>query len=347
MKIIVDAMGSDNAPEAEVMGAISAVKEFGVEVILVGRGEEILQTLKENGYDNLPMGVEIAHASEVVEMHDDPTGVLKEKKDSSMVVGLKLLAAGEGDAFVSAGNTGALTSGATLIVKRIRGIRRVAISSAIPTAKGKVLILDSGANAECTPEFLLQFGYMGSYYAESVMGIPQPRVALLNIGVEETKGTPLQKEAYKLLRAAGDAGQINFIGNVEARGVCLGETDVIVCDGFSGNILLKSIEGAAKFVSGKVKDIFYASAKNKLAGAMVKKDFDAMKASMDYKEVGGAPILGISKPVIKAHGSSDARAIRSAILQTKEFAVKDIAGLIADNIDLMKLKRDENTATAE
>ena len=306
----------------------------------MGRGEEILTCLKENGYDTLPKGVEIAHASQVVEIEDDPTGVLREKKDSSLVVGLNLLSSGAGDAFISAGSTGALVTGATLIAKRIRGIRRVAITTAIPSAKGKTLLVDSGANAECTAEFLLQFAYMGSYYSENVLGIPQPRVGLLNIGTEETKGTDLQREAYALLKAAGDAGHINFVGNIEGRGVLLGDADVVVCDGFSGNIVLKTIEGAAKFFMTMIKDLLYSSTKNKIAGALIKKDFYAMRSMMDYKEVGGAPILGISKPVIKAHGSSDARAIRSAIVQARDFAIKDIASLINENIELMKLRRE-------
>lgn len=217
MKIIVDAMGGDNAPVSNVRGALSAVRELGVEVVLVGRGEEILKVLKEDGVDDLPPGVEIAHASEVVEMCDNPATAFKEKKDSSLTVGLNLLKNGAADAFVSAGSTGAILSAATLLVKRIRGIRRAALAPVVPTGAGGAVLIDCGATAECTPEYLLQFAFMGSYYAERVLGRPEPKVGLLNIGVEESKGMDLQREAYALLKQAGEAGRIHFVGNVEAR----------------------------------------------------------------------------------------------------------------------------------
>ena len=206
MKIIVDAMGGDNAPVSNVRGALSAVRELGVEVVLVGRGEEILKVLKEDGVDDLPPGVEIAHASEVVEMCDNPATAFKEKKDSSLTVGLNLLKNGAADAFVSAGSTGAILSAATLLVKRIRGIRRAALAPVVPTGAGGAVLIDCGATAECTPEYLLQFAFMGSYYAERVLGRPEPKVGLLNIGVEESKGMDLQREAYALLKQAGEAG---------------------------------------------------------------------------------------------------------------------------------------------
>ena len=200
MKIIVDAMGGDNAPASNVRGALRAVKELGAEVILVGRGEDILAVLAEDGIKELPAGIEIAHASEVVEICDNPATAFKEKKDSSLTVGLNLLKEGKGDAFVSAGSTGALLSAATLLVKRVKGIRRAAMCPVVPTAKGGALLIDCGATAECTPEYLLQFAFMGSYYAERVMGRPEPRVGLLNIGAEESKGTDLQRETWKLLK---------------------------------------------------------------------------------------------------------------------------------------------------
>ena len=244
MRILVDAMGGDLAPKAAALGAIRAAQELGTEVVLVGRGEAILQCLKENGVETLPKGVEIANAEDVVDMHDDPAAVVRKRKDSSMVVGLRMLAEGGGDAFISAGSTGALLTAATLVVKRIKGIRRAAMGPVIPTkAGGGAVLIDCGANAECTPEFLLQFAFMGSYYAQKTLKLGRPRVGLLNIGTEDSKGGALQKEAYALLKKAGDAGYLNFIGNVEARDVPLGGADVVVADGFAGNVLLKGIEG--------------------------------------------------------------------------------------------------------
>ena len=237
MKIILDAMGGDNAPMAPVMGAVQAAKDFGAQIILVGRGEEILATLKQQGIDNLPAGLEIVHADGVVDNHEDPTAAVRKQKDSSMMIGLKMLADGEGTAFISAGSTGALLTGATLIVKRVKGIRRAAMGPVIPNkAGGKTVILDCGANAECTPEFLLQFGIVGSLYAKKYLGTDNPKVGLLNIGSEDSKGTDLQKQAYALLKNASDKGIINFVGNAEARDVPLGMVDVVVCDGFSGNV---------------------------------------------------------------------------------------------------------------
>ena len=242
MKIIVDAMGGDNAPVSNVRGALAAVRELGVEVILVGRGEDILKVLKEDGIGELPPGLEIVHASEVVEMCDNPATAFKEKKDSSLTVGLNLLKNGDGAAFVSAGSTGALLSAATLMVKRIRGIRRAAMAPVVPTGGGGAVLIDCGATAEGTPEYLLQFAFMGSYYAERVLKRPEPKVGLLNIGAEPSKGTDLQREAHALLTEAGKAGRIHFVGNVEAREAVYGEVDVIVSDGYSGNIFLKTME---------------------------------------------------------------------------------------------------------
>ena len=230
MRILIDAMGGDNAPNAIVQGAIDAAAEFDVQIVLVGRGETILKSLSDLGLDTLPKGIEIANADDVVDMHDDPANVIRTKKDSSMVVGLRMLAEGEGDAFISAGSTGALLSGATLIVKRVKGIRRAAFCPEIPT-DNKTLLVDCGANSECTPEFLLQFAYLGTVYAEQVQGKTNPTVGLLNIGSEDTKGTALQKESYVLLKKAHEQGLINFVGNVEARDVPLGAVDVVVQTG--------------------------------------------------------------------------------------------------------------------
>ena len=335
MKIIVDAMGGDNAPKAPVMGAIAAAKAYDVEIILVGQSEKILECLKEEGIDTLPPGVEVAFAYQVVTMCDNPTAVLHTGRDSSMVVGARLLSQGQGDAFVSAGNTGALLTVATLVAKRIKGIKRAAVSPVCPTETGKCVILDAGANNECTPEYLLQFGYMGSFYAERYLGIQKPRVGLLNNGAEETKGRELQKDAYALLKQAGDDGEINFVGNVEARDVPTGKVDVVVCDGFSGNILLKSIEGTAIFMAHKLKEMFKSSVATKLGYLLCKGGMDEFKKLLDSREVGGSMFLGITKPVVKAHGSSDAYAMQNAIRQAKLCVDSGVCKAIADNIDKM------------
>ena len=337
MKIIVDAMGGDNAPASNVRGALRAVKELGAEVILVGRGEDILAVLAEDGIKELPAGIEIAHASEVVEICDNPATAFKEKKDSSLTVGLNLLKEGKGDAFVSAGSTGALLSAATLLVKRVKGIRRAAMCPVVPTAKGGALLIDCGATAECTPEYLLQFAFMGSYYAERVMGRPEPRVGLLNIGAEESKGTDLQRETWKLLKKADAEGRIQFAGNVEGKEAVLGAVDVIVTDGYSGNIFLKTMEGAGSFLAGEMKKMFMKSITTKLAALLVKDGIRDFKRMMDSREVGGTALVGISKPVIKAHGSSDAYAIRNAIRQAMQFAASGIIDDITENVEYMRL----------
>ena len=327
MKIILDAMGGDHAPKAPVLGAIQAAKDFDAQITLVGKGDEILQVLRENGIDNLPAGLEIANADEVVDMHDDPANVIRKKKNSSMVIGLRMLSEGHGSAFVSAGSTGALLSGATLIVKRVKGIRRAAMGPVMPNkAGGKTVILDCGANAECTPEFLLQFGLVGSLYAQKYLGVTQPKVGLLNIGTEDTKGTTLQKEAYSLLTAAHEKGLLNFVGNVEARDVPLGAVDVVVCDGFAGNVLLKSIEGTAMFMGSIMKHkIFKRNIFSVIGYLFCKKGVDEVMKMLDYREIGGTQFLGIKKPVIKAHGSSDALAFRNAIKQAMDAANGDIS----------------------
>ena len=325
MKIILDAMGGDHAPEATVLGAIDAAKTFGTQITLVGRGEAILGVMREHGIENLPEGVEIANADDVVDMHDDPGSVIHKRKNSSMVVGLKMLAEGQGDAFVSAGSTGALLTGATLIVKRVKGIRRAAMGPAFPNkAGGKTVICDCGANAECTPEFLLQFGLVGSLFAQKNLGVKNPKVGLLNIGTEDSKGTPLQKEAYAKLQMAHEQGLLNFVGNVEARDVPLGTVDVVVCDGFSGNVLLKSIEGTAMYMGSLMKHkIFKRNIFSKIGYLLCKSGVDEVMSLLDYRTIGGTQLLGIKKPVIKAHGSSDALAFRNAVKQAAEAVQHD------------------------
>lgn len=340
MRIIVDAMGGDNAPQAPVMGAIQANKEYGVEITLVGRGEAILKVLEENGINQLPDGVEIAHASEVVEICDNPATAFREKKDSSLTVGLNLLKEGQGQAFVSAGSTGALLSAATLLVKRIRGIRRAALAPVIPTGNGGAVLIDCGANAECSAEYLLQFTYMGAYYAEHILGRPEPRVGLLNIGAEESKGTDLQRETYARLKTAAAEGRINFVGNVEAREAVEGAVDVIVADGYSGNIFLKAMEGTGLYLVRELKAMFKKNILTKLAAVLVSGGLKRLKKLMSSDEVGGTALLGISKPVIKAHGSSDAYAIKNAIRQAVQVASSGIVENITENVEFMRLTKE-------
>jgi len=344
MRIIIDAMGGDNAPGEIVLGAVQAAKEQGCEVVLVGRGAEILQALRTKGIENLPKGVEIANAEDVVDMHDDPATVVKKRRDSSMVVGLRMLSEGGGDAFISAGSTGALLTASTLIVKRIHGVRRAAIAPVFPTTRGHCLLIDCGANAECTPEFLLQFACMGSLYAQRVMGIENPRVALLNIGTEESKGTDLQRGAYELLHSISQSGKINFIGNIEARDVMLDGADVIVADGFSGNILLKGIEGAAKFMAGSLKEVFMKNALTKFGALLCRKGIREMQQKMDYHEVGGTAFLGISRPIVKAHGSSDAMAIKNAVRQASLAASSGFAAAIEEQSEWMNAPKEPEHA---
>ena len=351
MKIILDAMGGDNAPEAPVLGAIDAAKTWGTQITLVGRGEAILEVMRKRGIENLPAGMEVANADDVVDMHDDPGSVIHKRKNSSMVIGLKMLADGQGDAFVSAGSTGALLTGATLIVKRIKGIRRAAMGPAFPNKTGgKTVIVDCGANAECTPEFLLQFGLVGSAYARKQLGVENPKVGLLNIGTEDSKGTPLQKEAYAQLQKAHDRGFINFVGNVEARDVPLGAVDVVVCDGFSGNVLLKSIEGTAMYMGSLMKHKIFKR-KHKLfkydplallGGLLCKKGINEVTSLLDYRTIGGTQFLGIKKPVIKAHGASDALAFRNAIHQAEEAAKCDVNAELEQELAAMKVKESVN-----
>ena len=334
MKIIIDAMGGDNAPAAVVKGAVRAKKELGVDIVLVGREEDVKACLADEGCSD----IEIVDAREVVTMEDDPSTATRRKKDSSMTVALNLLKDGKGDAVVSAGSTGALLTGATLIVKRIRGIRRAALAPVLPAGEHGIMLIDCGANVECTPEYLLQFAYMGSFYAKKLMGCENPRVGLLNVGTEDTKGGDLQHQSFELLKQAHEEGRINFVGNVEGTGVFAGAADVVVTDGFTGNVLLKATEGCIKFMMTQLKGVFYKNTKNKLAAAVLKPDLAEMKRSMDVNEVGGTALIGISKPVIKAHGSSDDKSIFAAIRQAVGVVNSGIIADIDSNIEYMKLK---------
>ena len=340
MRIIVDAMGGDKAPQEIVKGAVRAKKELGVDITLVGKIEEIKACLEgENEAE-----YELVDAREIVTMEDDPSTATRRKKDSSMAVALTMLSEGKGDAVVSAGSTGALLTGATLTVKRIRGIRRAALAPILPAGEKGVMLIDCGANVECTAEYLLQFAYMGSYYAQKMMGCENPRVGLLNVGTEDTKGGELQHQVFALLREASENGRINFVGNVEGTGVFDGAADVVVTDGFTGNVLLKATEGVIKYMMGALKGVFYKNTRNKLAAAVLKSDLSAMKKSMDVNEVGGTALIGISRPVIKAHGSSNAASFFAAIRQAKAFVEAGVEDIKA-NIEHMRI-RSESEANA-
>ena len=336
MKIIVDAMGGDNAPGEIVKGALAAHGKNGIEIVLVGREEDIRSAADAAG--GLKEGVQVVNAREVIEICDDPATAFKHKKDSSITVGLTMLKNGEGDAFVSAGSTGALLSAATLLIKRVKGIRRAALSPVIPTAKGQAVLIDCGANAECTEEYLLQFAYLGSFYANRVLGIEKPRVGLLNIGAEPSKGDTLRQETWKALTAAGEAGRLNFIGNIEAKDAMKGGCDVIVADGFSGNVMLKTIEGVASFLGKELKGMFLKSVKTKVAALLVKDGLAAFKDQMNPDRIGGTAFLGISRPVIKAHGSSGAAAIENAVYQAASVASSGVIADIEAHVEEMKVE---------
>lgn len=333
MKIIIDAMGGDNAPEATVKGAVMARQELGAEIVLVGRKEDIEQYFGSER----DCGITIVDAREVVTMDDDPSSATRRKKDSSMSVALERLRNGEGDAVVSAGSTGALLTGATLTVKRVRGIRRAALAPVLPNGKRGTVLIDCGANVECTAEYLLQFAFMGSFYARKILGCYNPRIGLLNNGTEEHKGRTLEHQAYALLKKADSEGRINFVGNVEASSALSGDVDVLVTDGFTGNILLKTCEGVAKYIGDGFKGVFMKNLKNKLAASVLKDDIIAFKDTLDANRVGGTALLGITKPVIKAHGSSNEEAIFSAIRQATEFCSAGVIGEIENNIEFMRL----------
>lgn len=327
MKIIVDAMGGDNAPLEILKGSMMAVDEFPIdEIVFVGDENKINTCAKENHISLKKSSV--VHCTQEISMSDDPKAVIKTKPDSSLSVAFKLLNDGVGDAFVSAGNTGAITMGSTLITKRIKGVKRPAIASVMPNAEKFFLLMDCGANAECRAEFLYQFGVLGSLYMKNIMKIDQPRVALANNGSEETKGTPVIKEAYQLMKNS----PLNFVGNIEGRQIPFGGADVVVADGFTGNLILKTYEGVAKVLMNEIKSIFYKNTLSKLSYLGVKSGIDEMKKQFDYKEYGGAVMLGVKKPVIKAHGSADARTFKNAIKQAVWFLQTDLISKITDEL---------------
>lgn len=333
MRIIVDAMGGDFAPAAAVRGALNANRNTGVEITLVGQESAIRAELAACGFDTPPQGVHIVHASEVVEICDDPATAFRKKKDSSLTVGLTLLRDGEGDGFVSAGSTGALLAGATLVVKRIRGVRRAALAPILPTETGRMVLLDCGANAECTVEYLCQFAQLGSDYAKSIWQLDAPRVGLLNIGAEPSKGDTLRRETYEALT---QLQEINFVGNVEAKEAMLGACDVLVADGFAGNVMLKGLEGTGKLLGHKLKAMFKTNLRTKLAYLLLKGEFADFKKLLDPNEVGGTALLGIAKPVIKAHGSSNAYAFENAVAQAAAVAESGIIGKMTERVQAVR-----------
>lgn len=331
MKIIVDCFGGDNAPSEILKGSALAVKELDIDIILTGDREKIENCAKENNISLERM--EIEDCPDVITMEDDAKSVLKAKSNSSMAVGFRLLNDGRGDAFVSAGNTGAIAVGATLITKRIKGIIRPAIASVMPSVTTPFVLMDCGANAQCRSEMLCQFALLGSIYMEKIMGVKNPKVALANNGSESTKGTPLQIETYEKL----SNGNLNFVGNIEGRAIPFGEADVVVADGFSGNLILKTYEGTAKALMGSIKNIFTRNLRSKLAYLAIKDGIDDLKTQFDYKEYGGAVMLGVKKPVVKAHGSADARTFKNAIRQAVLFLSHDLINTIET-----QLKEEEN-----
>ncbi|WP_400163404.1 phosphate acyltransferase PlsX [Brevibacillus sp. TJ4] len=322
MRIALDAMGGDNAPRVTVMGALSAVKEDpSVTVVLVGDEQAIRSHLPAEP----PANIEIVPVTELIEPDDEPVRAVRRKKDSSLVVAVSMASEKKADAAISAGNTGALMTAGLLYAKRMEGIERPALAAFIPNRKGRVsLALDVGANMDAKPIHLLQYAIMGSLYAERVLGFERPTVGLLNVGTEEGKGNELTKAVYPLLEKA----ELNFIGNVEARDTLEGACDIIVCDGFVGNVLLKALEGAALSIFSQLKQEFTASLINKVGAAILKPSLLRFKKRMDYSEYGGAPLLGLGSPVIKAHGSSDEKAVKNAILSAARFVRQDVNGVI-------------------
>lgn len=322
--IALDGMGGDNAPDATVEGAVQAARELGVQILLVGRRDQLEPRLASQG----AAGIEIVHASEVIETDEHPANAVRQKQDSSIVVGLRQVKEGRASAFVSAGNTGAVMAAGLFELRRVKGVARPAISATFPTRRGVTLVLDVGANADSRPEHLAQFGVMGSAYMERVLGAANPTVGLLSNGSEETKGTAIVQAAHQLLREA----PINFVGNVEGNDIPTGKVDVVVCDGFTGNIVLKLSEGLASSINGLIREEIKASVVSKLFAVGVLPAFGRVRKRMDYSEYGGAPLLGLNGVCIKAHGRSNAYAIKNAVRVALQAAQQDVVGTIASGV---------------
>lgn len=332
MRIIIDAFGGDHAPLAVLEGSAQAVQDLGVEMVLAGPADKIQSCAEEN---KISMdGMEILDAPDVFSMHYEATSLLHEHSDTSMAVGMQALHDGKGDAFVSAGSTGALLVGATFIVKRITGIKRAAVAPILATKKKPFMLIDGGANNDCRPEMLVQFGIMGNAYMHKVMGVERPKVSLLNVGSEETKGRELDVEAYKLLKEA----PLWFTGNVEARQLPFGVCDVVVTDGFTGNIALKTYEGMGKYMGVELKKDLFAGVSGHISAALILPRIKRLVKKMDYKSVGGAVMLGVRKPVVKAHGSSDSTAFFNAIRQAKECVDGGVVDAISETMTQLRTK---------
>ena len=318
MKLIIDAMGGDNAPQVQTAAGVKAVNELGIDIVLVGKTDVLEKELELYSYDKSK--ISIAHCEDVISNYDEPVKAVKSRKDASVVVAANMLKEGKGDAMLSMGSTGALLAAGLLIVGRIKGISRPALATILPAYGGEVLLMDAGANTVCRGENLLQFAIMGSIYMKIVMGRSDPKVGLVSNGEEESKGNDLTREAYGMLKNA----PINFVGNIEGRDINSGTIDVAVCDGFVGNVVLKTVEGVGMVVNNMLKDMFMKNVKTKLGAVMVKDGLRNLKRKMDYTEYGGAPLLGTKKPVIKGHGSSNTKAVYSAIKQAKKFVETNV-----------------------
>ena len=323
MKIIVDAFGGDNAPLEIIKGSIDAHNEFGYDILLTGDENKIKACAAENNLDISAM--EIAHTEDVISMHDSPLSIMREHKDSSLGFGMQLLAEGKGDGFVTAGSTGAYVLAAHKMIGEIPGVKKAGTAAVMPNDEGRFLMMDCGANLTCTPEILNQFAVMGIAYMKNVFGVENPRVALANIGVEESKGTQVLRDTYKLMQEQ----DYNFVGNIEVRDIPFGGADVVICEGFTGNVILKMYEGVAGALLKNIKGIFTASLKTKIAYLLISSNMKGFKKKMDYKAYGGAPLMGIAKPVAKAHGSSDAKAFKYAIKQIADYADSGAIDVIA------------------
>ena len=322
MRIILDAMGGDNGPDANIKGAVKAINKIKSEVILVGKEDIIRNKIKEfygKEMEEISDRLKIRNSTETIEMEDKPTEAIKHKKDSSMVVGFNMLKQEEGDVFISAGNSGALLAGATLLVGRIKGIDRPALAGILPAYKSQLLLMDCGSNTNCKPINLLQFAQMATIYLRNTFGIEKPAVGLLNIGTEETKGNELVKESYNLLKEKSEELGINFIGNVEGRDAFSGKIDAIITDGFTGNVFLKTTEGLGKFVKKSLKESLFKNILSKIAAVPALPAMSRFAKVMDYKLYGGALFLGVKKPVVKAHGSSDEKLFEYTIIQAEKF----------------------------
>lgn len=318
MKIAIDAFGGDNAPDEVVKGAVDAVKEYGVDIVLTGDTKKLDECFERLGLSKDHITFE--QADGVIEIEDNPKMILKEKKNCSMGVAMQMVADGRADAMISAGSTAALVMGGTLIVKRIKGVKRPSLTPVMPGLNNMYILLDGGANVDCRPDMLRQFAVMGSVYMNKIMGVASPKVGLLNVGAEEEKGRELEQETYALLKNS----TLNFTGNVEARNAALGEVDVVVTDGFTGNIYLKTVEGMGKFMKASLKNIFFRNLGTKIGAMFTMKGIKEISKQMDYRETGGSPLLGTAKPVLKAHGSSDALAFKNAVRQAKDFVERNV-----------------------